>query len=210
MYKYDFICLSETYLDSSVLKRMLLIDGYNLVWVTIAMISKEVEFAFVLLPVRVINLSYFQEELLLEMTYYNKNVTVLVICRSRSQSNNEFDSFVFNLEKILSDINNPKPALPIITGNLMQDLSSGGLPIVILQRNPSCLHYLHEMFFSQLINKPAHMQTNSTSCTDLFFTDKLGLSAYSGIHSSLHPNCHHQIVYSTFNLNICYTHHIND
>ena len=116
------------------------------------------------------------------MTYYNKNVTVLVICRSRSQSNNEFDSFLSNLEKILSDINNPKPALPIITGNLMQDLSSGGLPIVILQRNPSCLHYLHEMFFSQLINKPAHMQTNSTSCTDLFFTDKLGLSAYSGIH----------------------------
>ena len=147
MYKHDFICLSETYLDSSVLKRMLLIDGYNLVRVTIAMISKEVEFAFVLLPVRVINLSYFQEELLLEMTYYNKNVTVLVICRSRSQSNNEFDSFLFNLEKILSDINNPKPALPIITGNLMQDLSPGGLKIVILQRNPSCLHYLHEMFF---------------------------------------------------------------
>ena len=147
MYKHDFICLSETYLDSSVLKRMLLIDGYNLVRVTIAMISKEVEFAFVLLPVRVINLSYFQEELLLEMTYYNKNVTVLVICRSRSQSNNEFDSFLFNLEKILSDINNPKPALSIITGNLMQDLSPGGLKIVILQRNPSCLHYLHEMFF---------------------------------------------------------------
>ena len=26
----------------------------------------------------------------------------------------------------------------------------------------------------------------------------------SGIHSSLHPSCHHQIVFAKFNLKICY------
>ena len=36
------------------------------------------------------------------------------------------------------------------------------------------------------------------------FTDQPSLSINSGVHSSLHPNCHHQIVYSTFNLNIYY------
>ena len=58
--------------------------------------------------------------------------------------------------------------------------------------------------FSRLIDEPTHIKTNSTSCIDLIFTDKPGLSVDSGVHSSLHPNCHHQIIYSTFNLNICY------
>ena len=48
------------------------------------------------------------------------------------------------------------------------------------------------------------MQINSTSCTDLIFNDKPGLLVDSGVHSSLHPNCPHQIIYSTFNLNTCY------
>ena len=26
----------------------------------------------------------------------------------------------------------------------------------------------------------------------------------TGVHASLHPNCHHKIVYSSFNLTICY------
>ena len=58
--------------------------------------------------------------------------------------------------------------------------------------------------FSQLINEPTHTQTNSSSCIDLIFTNQPNLSVNSGVHSSLHPNCHHQIVYSTFNLNIYY------
>ena len=69
------------------------------------------------LPVRVINLSYFEEALLLEMTYHNKKVILSVIYRSPSQSIIEFDSFLSNLEKLLSDINNRKPALSIITGD---------------------------------------------------------------------------------------------
>ena len=31
LYKYDFICLSETYLDSTTPDNLLEIDGYNLV-----------------------------------------------------------------------------------------------------------------------------------------------------------------------------------
>ena len=37
-----------------------------------------------------------------------------------------------------------------------------------------------------------------------FFTDQPNLSVNSGVHASLHPNCHHQIVHSSFNLNIYY------
>ena len=57
---------------------------------------------------------------------------------------------------------------------------------------------------SQLINKPTHLQTSNSSCIDLIFTDQPNLSVNSGVHASLHPNCHHQIVHSSFNLNISY------
>ena len=58
--------------------------------------------------------------------------------------------------------------------------------------------------FPQLINEPTHIQANSSSCINLTLTDQADLSVNSGVHASLHPNSHHQIVRSTFNLNIYY------
>ena len=103
MYKHDFLCLSETYLDASVPDSLLEIDRYNLVRADhpndtkrggVCIYYKES------LPVRTINLSYFEEALLLEITYHNKKIIVSVI-----------------LEKLVSDINNREPALSIITGD---------------------------------------------------------------------------------------------
>ena len=120
MFKHDFICLREAYLDSSVPDKLLEIDGYNLVHADhpndtrrggVCIYYKES------LPVWVINLSHFEEALLLEMTYHNKKVIASVIYRSPSQSNNEFDSYLSNLDKLVSDINNRKLVLSIITGD---------------------------------------------------------------------------------------------
>ena len=58
--------------------------------------------------------------------------------------------------------------------------------------------------FQQIINEPTHIQRQSSSCIDLIFTDQPNLSVNSGIHKSLHTNCHHQIVQSKFDLNIFY------
>ena len=120
MYKYDFICLSETYLDSSEHDSLLEINGYNLLCADhpndtkrggVCIYYKES------LPVGVINLSYFEKALFLEMTYHNKKVIVSVIYHSPCQSINEFDLFLSDLEKLVSDMNNRKPALSIITGD---------------------------------------------------------------------------------------------
>ena len=165
---------------------------------------------FSLLSVRVINLSYFEETLLLEMNYPNKKVIVPVIYRSPSQSINEFDSFLSNLEKLVSEINNRKPALSIITGDFDARSQSRWSNDINTKERSKLFALSSSNGFSQLINEPTHIQTNSTSCIDLNFTDKPGLLVDSGLNSSLHPNCHHQINYSTFNLNICYPHHIND
>ena len=47
------------------------------------------------------------------------------------------------------------------------------------------------------------MQTSSSSCIDLIFINQPNLSVNSGFHASLHPNWH-QIIHSSFNLNISY------
>ena len=58
--------------------------------------------------------------------------------------------------------------------------------------------------FCQLINEPTRIQRNDSSCIDLILTDQPSLAVNSGVHASLHPNCHHQIIYTSFNLNITY------
>ena len=51
------------------------------------------------------------------MNYNNKKVIVSVIYRSPNQNNIEFDLFLSNFERLLSDINKRKPFLYVITGD---------------------------------------------------------------------------------------------
>ena len=83
MYKHDFICLSETYLDSSTPDSLLEIDGYILVRADhpnnikrggICIYYKES------LPVWVLSLSYLNEALLLEMSFNKKVIVSLIYC----------------------------------------------------------------------------------------------------------------------------------
>ena len=57
---------------------------------------------------------------------------------------------------------------------------------------------------SQIISDPTHILPNSSSCIDLIFTNQSNLVTESGIHPSLHPKCHHQIVFAKLNLNVEY------
>ena len=53
---------------------------------------------------------------------------------------------------------------------------------------------------SQIIKEATHLLESSSSCIDLIFTTQPNLVVESGVHSSLYPNCHHQIVFAKFNL----------
>ena len=46
----------------------------------------------------------------------------------------------------------------------------------------------------QVINEPTHILENSSSCIDLIFTSQPNLITKSGVHPSLHANCHHQVI----------------
>ena len=196
MYKHDFICLSETYLHSSTPDSLLEIDGYVLV---------RADHPNNIKRGGVISLPYLKEALLLDMTYNNKKVTVSVIYRSPSQNNSEFDLFLSNFEKCLSGINKRKPFLSVITGNFDARSSSWWSKDMDSAEGSKLISLTSTNGFPQLINEPTQIQTSSSSFIDfLIFTNQPNLSVNSGVHASLHTNCHHQIIHSSFNLTISY------
>ena len=156
------------------------------------------------LPVRVISIPYFNEALLLEMSYNNKKVMVSVIYRSPSQTNDEFDTFLSNFQMLLNDINNHKPSLSVVTGDFNSRCSSWWSNDINTTEGLKLLSLTSSNGFTQLIHEPTHIHGNSSPCIDLVFTDQPNLSVNSGVHASLHPNCHHHITHSNFNLNIYY------
>ena len=79
------------------------------------------------LPVRVINLPYLQEALLLELNDQNKKIIISSLYRSPSQNSEEFESFLTNFEHLLSDINARKPLVSEILSDLPLDQPPGGL-----------------------------------------------------------------------------------
>ena len=56
----------------------------------------------------------------------------------------------------------------------------------------------------QIIKKSTHILNTSSSCIDLIFTSQTNLITDSGVHSSLYPNYHHQIVLAKSILHIVY------
>ena len=52
--------------------------------------------------------------------------------------------------------------------------------------------------------KLKHILNNSSSCIDLIFNSQPDLLIESGVHPSLQPNSHHQIIFAKFNLDIIY------
>ena len=54
----------------------------------------------------------------------------------------------------------------------------------------------------QVIKEPTHISDTSYSCIDLIFTSPPNLRIESGVHLSLHSNCHHQIIFAKCNLEV--------
>ena len=67
-------------------------------------------------------------------------------------------------------------------------------------KSVSSSHWLH-----QIITDPTHILPQSSSCIDLIFFDQPNLVIDSGVHSSSHANCHHQITHCKLNLKIFFS-----
>ena len=120
-----------------------------------------------------------------------------VIYRSPSQNINEINLFLSNLEIFLSEINKRKPSLFVVTGDFNVRSSYWWCKDINTTEGLNLFSLTSSNGFSQLLfsNGFSH---------DLIFTDQPNLSTNAGVHSTLHSNCDHQKVHSSFNLNIYY------
>ena len=200
---YDLICLTETYLDSTVDPNNLLINDHNLFR---AAHPDNVKRGGVCLyygeklTLQLVDTPYIEQCILCEINIQTTIGYVAVIYRSPSQSSNEFAEFLVNFDKLLNQINMLKSSFTVILGDLKARSQSWWSDDITSYEGShiDCLTTTYG--FHQLISVPTHLLPNSSSCIDLIFTDQPNLAADGGVHPTLHGNCHHQIIFSKFNL----------
>ena len=88
---------------------------------------------------------------------------VSVIYCSPRQNNNEFEVFLSNMEKLLSDINKRKLSLFVITGDFNARSSYWWCKGINTKDGANMYSVASSNGFSQLINEPIHIQENSFS-----------------------------------------------
>ena len=106
---------------------------------------------------RIISTSYFDQCLLCQVTCQNQKGYIAVIYRSPSQSCNEFEDFLFNLEKLVNQIKQLKPSFTITLGDF-NARSSDWWPDDITSPEGTRINSLISMYgFDQLISDPTHI-----------------------------------------------------
>ena len=125
----------------------------------------------------------------------------MITDRSPNQNNNEFNEFLTNFERLAKQL---KSSFLVILGDFNAQSKSWYSDDITTSEGSNIdslttTHGLH-----QLMSQPTHLLPTSSTCIDLIFTDQPNLVVNSGAHTSLHKNCHHQIMFCKLNLKIEY------
>ena len=120
------------------------------------------------LSLRIISTSHLDQCLLCEVTCKNQKGYFAVIYHSSSQSCNEYEDFLFNLEKPINQIKQLKPSFTIILGDF-NARSSDWWPDDITSPEGAHINSLISIYgFNQLISDPTHILPASSSCIDFY------------------------------------------
>ena len=122
IHQHGFICISETFFDSSVTEgdKNIELNGYNLIRADhpsntkrggVCIFYKET------LALHIVNSLNFNECIVCEVSIQNSKGYIVVIDRSASQNTIEFESFLSNCEKLLNYITSNNGLFNIIVGD---------------------------------------------------------------------------------------------
>ena len=144
------------------------------------------------------------ECLTLEVTISNKKGYVITLYRSPSQTSDDFQSFMSNLEKLLINVNSSDPHFVILLRDFNAKSKSWSVNETTTEEG-TILENLTSLYgMKQLISAPTHILQYFASSINLIFANQPNLVTDSGIHPSLHQNCHHQVIFCKLNLKIEY------
>ena len=126
---------------------------------------------------------------------------------SPTQSHNKFSSVIVNLESKFQAVTLRKSFVTMI----LRDFNVKN-KLWFDQDNTSyegsiSNDLMAQYGLTQILHEAIHILESSVFCIDLqsiYICSQENLVTDFGVHSSLRPNCHHQIVFSNFNLKIYY------
>ena len=205
--KFDVVCLSETYLDSSNLSDddNFNLPGYNVVRADHPSNTKKGGVCIYFknsLPLKVLDIQLLQECINFEIKIADKTCNFISLYRSPSQSKDEFESFADNLELNLDSLALRNPYLIVVLGDFNAQ-TKGWYSLGKTTYEGTRIDGITSQFgLEQLIHEPTHIIGERSSCIDLVFASQSNLVVESGVQSSLHQNCHHQIVFARSNLKV--------
>ena len=143
---------------------------------------------------------FLNERINFELRIGEKTRNFVVLYRSPSQSQDGFESFCENFERTLDNLAQNNPFLLVTTDDFNAKSTNCCANDQTSFEGSKIDHITSQFGLSQIIIEPKHILDSSSSCIGLLFTSQLNLVIESGIHTSLHQNCNHQLTYSKFNL----------
>ena len=146
------------------------------------------------LPLKVLYIRFIHESIALGY----KSMTNYVV-----SSYDDFVLFLDNFELTIESLAQKNPFLMVALGDFNAKSSNWFNKDITSDEGRKIEAVTSQNGFHQEINELTHILNNSSSYTDLIFNSQPNLLIEFGVHP-LHPNCHHQIIFTKFNLDIVY------
>ena len=145
-----------------------------------------------------------QECVNFEIKIKDKLCNFISLYRSSNQREDDFESFINNLQYNIDSVMVNNPFLTLILGHFNAKSSLWCNNDITTYEGSKFDGVTTQFGLQQVIKEPTPFIGDSSSCIDLIFTTQPNLVVESGVHSSLHANCHHRITFAKFNLKIHY------
>ena len=196
-HKFDIICLSETYLNSSNSPddETLEISGYNLVRSDHPLNSKRGGVCIYYknyLPLRIISVNYLSECINFEIMVGNKICNFITLYRPPRQNEDDFQAFIDNLEMNPETLAQRNPFIMVVIGDFKAKSKHWCSQDSANFEGVTIENVISRFGLSQIIKEATHILEYSSSCIDLILTTQPNLVVESGVHTS-------QIVFAKFN-----------
>ena len=135
----------------------------------------------------------------------DKSGNILSLCRSPSQSQNDFKTFTENLELNLENLVQRNPFLVLAIGDFNAKSNNWFCQDKTNFAGDATENLTSQFGLHQVIKEPRNVLNTSSSCIDLTLTSQPNLIIDPGVHSFLHSNYQHQIIFAKFNLEVVYS-----
>ena len=201
VHSFDVICLSETYLDSSISHddNSLQIPGYNLYRLDHPSNIKRGGVCIyykISVPLKIKNIQYLQECINFEIKIKDKLCNFITLYRSPNKCQDDFESFINNNELNLDSIMTNNPFLTVILGDFNAKSSLWYNNDITTYEGSKIDGVTSQFRLQQMIKEPTHIIGDSSSHIDLIFTTQPNLVMESRVHSSLHSYFHDHITFA--------------